>query len=238
MSWNPTSLKPTDKAIVLLSGGLDSAVALGRILTVCQVAMTLTFNYGQRASGRELKASTALAQHYELPHQVIPLPWLAQCLPDTMDFQPSFELAAAETDAPPMDPDAEAASVWIPNRNGLFLNIAASFAEALGAQYIVFGANADEARNFPDNTQAFRDRMNDVLALSTLNHVQVLTPVGDLTKAEIMETGLQLGVPLETIWSCYEAGPVQCGVCPSCRLLRGALAAHGPSAPRIPFGVS
>lgn len=215
-----------EKAIVLLSGGLDSTVSLARAMEDYTVLFNLTFNYGQRAFGREMKASKAISLHYKLPHEVIALPWLSDRLPKKMAMPNPGEnpeaSVFADTSAE-LSPQAETESVWIPNRNGLFLNIAASLAEAHGASVLIFGANAEEATNFPDNTEEFRDRMTSAFALSTLNRVRIETPVGALNKKEIIETGLALKVPLEHIWSCYESGPVQCGVCPSCRLLKNAL---------------
>lgn len=205
------------QAIVLLSGGLDSTVALAETLQHYKVPFTLTFNYGQRALERELKASEAISRHYGLPHRVISLPWLAELLPQVM---------ASQSDASDTDWNLkpfETAHVWIPNRNALFLSIAASLAEAHEVQTVVFGANAEEGENFPDNTPAFRQKLTDVFALSTLNHVQVLAPVEHLRKKEIIQRGLALQVPLQLIWSCYEGAAQQCGQCPSCTLLKQAL---------------
>lgn len=217
-----------EKAVVLLSGGLDSTVSLVKAMQTYEIVLTLTFNYGQRAIGRELKSSHAIAQHYELKHQVIALPWLSEHLPPRMAYQDSFlvdnhDLSYTKADGS-VNAQTETESIWVPNRNGLFLNIAASLAEAYKANVIVFGANADEAVNFPDNTEAFRDRLNEAFSYSTLNNVRVETPVGHLTKKEIVSVGVEFGAPLQLIWSCYEAGPVQCGVCPSCRLLKKAIA--------------
>jgi 7-cyano-7-deazaguanine synthase len=223
----PSSFVSSERAIVLLSGGLDSTVALALAQRRYEVLMAVTFNYGQRAYGRELRASKKIALHYNVPHEVIALPWLSDRLPPAM-----AEARPGEPEdgflADPLPPQEETRQVWVPNRNGLFLNIAASLAEAHQASVIVFGANAEEAQNFPDNTPAFRERLNAVFEWSTLNQVRVETPVGHCNKQEIIEIGVALDAPLEQIWSCYDHGPVQCGVCPSCRLLKQALRAVAP----------
>ncbi|MBY0404530.1 MAG: 7-cyano-7-deazaguanine synthase QueC [Cyanobacteria bacterium] len=214
------------RAVALLSGGLDSTVALAKAVEDFHVIQALTFNYGQRAIGRELKASKEIAHFYDVPHQVIALPWLSEHLPAPMAFRSSYdsEMTGKSNLAVLAERSVQEAaqSVWVPNRNGLFLNIAAAIAESHQATHIIFGANAEEAVNFPDNTEDFRDRLNAVFELSTLLKVKVMTPVGDLMKSEIIDLGLALEAPLAMIWSCYGEGPVQCGVCPSCRLLKKA----------------
>jgi 7-cyano-7-deazaguanine synthase len=214
-------------AIVLLSGGLDSTVALAELLTRRPVACALTFDYGQRAAERELAATRTIAAHYQIDHQIVELPWLADLLPRAL--APGVANNAALDEAELFDVHR----VWVPNRNGLFLNIAACYAEAMGANTVVFGANAEEGESFPDNTPAFRDAMSAVFAYSTMNHVRVETPVGHLDKTGIIRRGLELDVPLHLIWSCYEGLAQQCGQCPSClrvKQARDAVAAEGKNA--------
>ncbi|MBX2860507.1 MAG: 7-cyano-7-deazaguanine synthase QueC [Vampirovibrio sp.] len=223
-----------ETAIALVSGGLDSVVALAKGLEIYDVKLMLTFHYGQRAWPQELKASQAVASHYAISQRVIHLPWLAELLPKALKPKqsafPQSELLEDSSllglpSSHNIDPAyTETAKVWVPNRNGVFLNIGAAIAEAYSAKIILFGANVDEAQGFPDNTQEYRDYVNQSLSYSTLVNVQVETPVGELTKAEIIQEGVRLGVPLEKIWSCYEGSEIQCGVCPSCKLLKTALA--------------
>jgi 7-cyano-7-deazaguanine synthase len=209
------------RVIVLLSGGLDSTVALAQtVADGHHIDRVVTFNYGQRALAPELSASKALCKHYGLAQQVISLPWLASVLPQALT--PVNQLTSPElvTQATHL----ETKRVWVPNRNGVLLNIAAAVAEGHGASHVVFGANAQEAQGFPDNTPDFKQAINQSLWYSTLNHVVVSTPVGHLHKADIIRQGLALNVPLPLIWSCYEDGDTHCGVCPSCLLLKQALA--------------
>ncbi|HEY9686278.1 MAG TPA: 7-cyano-7-deazaguanine synthase QueC [Coleofasciculaceae cyanobacterium] len=211
-------------AVVLLSGGLDSTVALADTLTRQRVVCTLTFDYGQRAASKERAAARAIANHYKLPHKEIALPWLAELLPVAMT--PSFAMSGAKRGAAerPMTQDEwfDVTQVWVPNRNGVLLNIAASYAEAMGAAAVVYGANAEEGATFPDNTVAFRDKLNEALAFSTLSGVRVETPVGRLAKTEIVQRGLELDVPFQFIWSCYQGLEEQCGQCSSCLRVKQA----------------
>lgn len=216
----------TEGAIVLLSGGLDSTVALADVLTRKSVLCALTINYGQRAFQNELKATQAIAAHYGVSHRIIELPWLAELLPHALTPESVLqEQGVQEKKAASESELFDVNRVWVPNRNGLFLNIAASFAEAFKVDTIVFGANAEEGADFPDNTPAFRDKLSEVFAFSTLTGVQVETPVGHLDKAQIIQRGLELKVPFDLIWSCYEEAEVQCGQCPSC--IRVAQAQQG-----------
>lgn len=212
-----------DSAIVLLSGGLDSTVALADTVARMPVACVLTFDYGQRALKKELRATSAIAEHYGLLHRVVALPWLADLLPQALT---PLQRLNDQGIVPQTDLSREqlfnVQRVWVPNRNGLFLNIAACFAEAMQVGTIVFGANAEEGADFPDNTPAFRDKLNEVFGFSTLTGVRVETPVGHLQKSEIIQRGLELNVPFHLIWSCYEALDVQCGRCPSCLRVKQA----------------
>lgn len=221
------SLNSKEKAISVLSGGLDSTVALALAADQYDVILALTFNYGQRAFGKEIRASRKIAEYYGVRHQVIPLPWLAELLPQSIQ--------ARQSHTEPFIPNAwfdkayqdeafwEAKSVWVPNRNGLFLNIAATFAEALKASVILFGANAEEAERFPDNTDEFRQRENAAFQLSTLHPPRIECPVGMYRKVEIIQKAQELNVPLDLIWSCYTDNDTQCGYCPSCQRLKQAL---------------
>jgi 7-cyano-7-deazaguanine synthase len=195
-------------------------VALAEVLQEYSEVLALTFYYGQRAWEQEKVATNRIAQHYGIAHEVVELPWLANLLPQAL--MPKEKLLSPEV--PVTDENLfETARVWVPNRNGVFLNIAASFAEATGASAVMFGANADEAAGFPDNTQKYRDKMTEAFAFSTLNHVVVKTPVGHLSKAQIIERAKVLNVPLHFIWSCYEGESRHCGQCPSCLLLKKAI---------------
>lgn len=210
----PTSVvgpSDTKAAVVLLSGGLDSTVALAWWLAQPNhtVVLAVTVDYGQRAAPQEIAASASIAAHYQVPHQVVTLDWLRNCLPTGL-----LPGGASHLQGPLPTP-----AVWVPNRNGVMLNLAAALAEAKGAAFVVFGSNKEEAEaGFPDNTAAYRQALNQALRYSTANAVQVVAPVEQLDKAAIVALGKQLGAPFQWMWSCYEGGPTPCGQCASCRL--------------------
>ena len=126
--------------------------------------------------------------------------------------------------------------VWIPNRNGVFLNVAAAYAERYGCDTVVTGFNREEAEEFPDNSAEYVDRVNRSLEMSTRNRVRVESFTIDLDKPAILKLGLELKAPLSIIWSCYRSGERMCGHCASCVRLRAALATlSAPDRPRIEF---
>jgi 7-cyano-7-deazaguanine synthase len=123
--------------------------------------------------------------------------------------------------------DASMRAVWVANRNGVFLNVAAAYAEALGVNEVFTGYNKEEAATFPDNSAAYLDAMNTAFTFSTLNKVRASSFTIDFDKTRIMAEALKVELPLELTWSCYEAGPVRCWKCESCKRSERALLANG-----------
>lgn len=214
------------KSIVLLSGGLDSSVSLAQALRETDVALSLTFDYGQKSAYKEKEAAADLSSYYSISHRVLELNFLKEITRTTLVSNEDLpEPGFSDLD----DHDksgASAALVWVPNRNGLFINIAASFAEAYKCDIIVTGFNREEAATFPDNSQDFVSAANFALSFSTLQKVRLVSYTQQLDKVEIVKLGMTLGLPFQYIWSCYRGEEKMCGRCESCmRLLRAAKAA-------------
>lgn len=215
------------KAISLLSGGLDSVVATWLAAKEIEVVLALTCDYGQRAAAREIQAAGQVATALGIPQQVIPLPWVKEIAGDALT---SAEKALPQLAADELDSDAavdSAAAVWVPNRNGLLINVAGVYADALGCEGIIVGFNAEEGVTFPDNTPAFAQAIGAALSFSTRKGCRIVSPTMAMNKAEIVRAGREAGAPLDLCWSCYEAGPGQCGVCESCLRSRRAFAEAG-----------
>ncbi|UCG50575.1 MAG: 7-cyano-7-deazaguanine synthase [Candidatus Latescibacterota bacterium] len=204
------------RAVALLSGGLDSVVSLARATDEMDVRLVLFFNYGQRALARERSAVLGVVNFYHLPLREVELDWLGPLSPEGMRL-------GGEADDDAGSSLRTVDSVWIPNRNGVFLNVAASFAESFKCDRIVTGFNREEAVEFPDNRPEYVSIVNRGLELSTRTGVQVVSFTQDLDKRDILKLGAKLGAPLSVIWSCYEAGEFMCGRCSSCRRLKIAL---------------
>jgi len=202
------------KSIILLSGGLDSAVSLFLALKKKhRINLALTFDYGQKSAAQEIKSARHLCRQYKIKHQVINLRWLGKLANNALTNKnkslPSFSPLSSF-------PLSSSRAVWIPNRNALFINIAASYAEALKCQYIFTGFNKEEARNFPDNSIAFINAANKALKYSTLSKVKIISFTAGMDKKQIIRQAQALNLDLNKLWSCYEGKRKPCGKCESC----------------------
>src|SRR5689334_9146069 len=206
------------KGVAILSGGLDSTVSLAAATRTMDVVLAITFDYGQRAAKRERAASAAIAKHYRIPHKVLAVPWLAE-LTGTALVNRRAKLPLNEMSV------RSAKAVWVPNRNGVFIEIAAAHAESLGATRLITGFNKEEAVTFPDNSPQYVAAVNRALSYSTANGVRVVSFTGNFDKKQIVNLGRRLDAPLKFIWPCYEGGKRWCGECESC--LRSLRALNG-----------
>ena len=212
------------KAVVLLSGGLDSTANLYAATKEYDVVLALTFNYGQRAYLKEHAAAQFFCQDLGVESKTIDITWFdhftSTSLVDTSQEIPCDQ----DVDMDSVDQSKQTAkAVWVPNRNGIFLNIAAGFAEGLGADYVIPGFNLEEAQTFPDNSEDFLLSLNQSFSFSTANRVEVKCFTTDLNKQQIVQLARKHKVDLDRIWPCYENGESWCGRCESCQRTLRAL---------------
>ena len=207
-----------NKSIILLSGGLDSLVAVAycKKHTDLNVNLALTFDYGQKSVEAEIMASSKIASFYNLEHKIIKLDWLKEITNSALVSEKEIPKEGFTT-------EVSAKAVWVPNRNALFLNIAACFCDSYGYNHIIFGANKEEANIFPDNTEEFRIQISKTLENSTLVKPKVVAPLINYTKSDIVRIAVKDSVPLEFVRSCYNSGEKHCGTCESCFYLKNAL---------------
>ena len=218
------SVQKQASAIVLLSAGLDSTVNLYQAVKSFNVPSVLTFDYGQRAVKKEVEKSQQICKALGLTHQTVSLPWLAGISGSSLN---NHEQSIPVRDAVCID-DYEvsvetAKSVWVPNRNGVFLNIAAAFAEALQCEYIIPGFNKEEAITFSDNSKEFVDSVDQSLSYSTQSKVKVFCYTADLNKSDIVVLAKELQIPMDYFWPCYFSGDEICKQCESCQRFLRAL---------------
>jgi len=222
------------KSIALLSSGLDSVVAATVAKDEGKVELAITFDYGQRAALQEIYYASKVCEALGIEHRVIKLPWLKEISSSALT---KIEAKVPEPEESELDikeiTEETAKQVWVPNRNGVFINITASFAEALDLDAIVVGFDAEEAATFPDNSRSYVEAVNNALSFSTLNKVRVVAPVIDLTKKEIAALGLERGAPLEWSWSCYYGSETPCMRCESCRRRERAFKSLGVKDPLL-----
>ena len=215
-TW-PVSAPSGSPALALLSGGLDSTVAAALYRARRgPLPAALFVDYGQRAAAPEARAASAVAAALGATLRVATLPLLGE-ITRTALVNRAAELPQPSPERLDADAGRSADAVWVPNRNGLLVNLAAAVAEAGGLAVVVVGFNAEEAATFPDNGARFVERLNLCLEDSTRGRVRVECPTLAMTKAELLVAGRAAGAPIEASWSCYEGGERPCGRCESCR---------------------
>ncbi len=208
------------KAIVLLSGGLDSATAAAQAMADGYVPIALSFRYGQRHE-RELEAARQLAAHLGIvEHHVMDVN-LAQWGGSSLtDLNQSLPQDGVQAGAIP--------STYVPGRNTVFIAIALSLAEAKQAEAIYLGINAVDYSGYPDCRPEYLAAFQQLTQLSSKaglagNAPQLVAPLVMDSKVDIVHRALRLGVPIAETWSCYEGGQEPCGRCDSCRIRDKAL---------------
>ena len=212
-------MKPFD-CIILLSGGLDSSANLALASDAGQNPLCLTLRYGQRAEHSEILATRKLTEYYGVTQQIIDLGWLGHMggssLTDSGVTIPTIQSNELDTKS---IIEKTAKSVWVPNRNGVFIEIAGALADAKKIPEILVGFNAEEAVTFPDNSSEYMEQITKALSFSTSNHVKVNSYTHRLNKREIVTRLKQLKkpFPFDLVWSCYSSGDKACGHCESCQ---------------------
>jgi 7-cyano-7-deazaguanine synthase len=203
-------------AIVLVSGGMDSCVtaAIGR--EDYELAF-LHVNYGQKTELRELKSFHDIADFYDVEKRlIVNIDYLkhigGSSLTDDM-----MEISTSGV-------NDEIPSSYVPFRNTHIIAMAVSWAEVIGAEKIFIGAVEEDSSGYPDCTKSYYEAYNRLIEVGTKpsNHIEIITPVIDMRKSEIVKKGIALGAPLHLTWSCYGNNDGACGECDSCLLrLRG-----------------
>ena len=225
------------KALVLSSGGVDSTTALG--LAVRKYGrdnvIALSVFYGQKHD-KELRASTAVADYYGVEHLFLDLSvifrdsncsLLSHSTEEIPEESYADQLAKTEGGKP--------VSTYVPFRNGLFLSSAASIALSRDCGVIYYGAHADDSAGaaYPDCSPVFNRAMNEAIWEGSGHQLRIEAPFVGITKAEVVRMGLEIGVPYELTWSCYEGGEAPCGRCATCLDRAAAFRANGAEDPAI-----
>jgi 7-cyano-7-deazaguanine synthase len=202
-----------EKAVVLLSGGLDSAVTLYYAVSRGYQPLCISFDYGQR-HGTELTRARKIAAAAGVPLEAVKirLPWKGSSLLDRKQALPRRSIAEAASGIP---------STYVPARNIIFLSFAVSLAEARHCRAVFIGAHAQDYSGYPDCRPEFYTAFSKAVKQGTKagvegNGICIQTPLIHFNKAKIIRLGQKLGVPFELTWSCYKGGAAPCGVCDSC----------------------
>ncbi len=225
------------KALVLFSGGVDSTTALGMAVNKYgrDNVIALSVSYGQKHD-REIRAAVDIAKHYGVEHLFLDLSKIFQYSNCSL-LQQSTEAVPEESYAAQIEKThgEKPVSTYVPFRNGLFLSSAASIALSKECEVIYYGAHADDSAGFayPDCSEAFNNAMNEAIWEGSGHQLRIEAPFVNMPKSEVVRIGLELGVPYELTWSCYEGGDVPCGKCGTCIDRAEAFAANGVEDPAL-----
>jgi len=206
-----------DKAIVLVSGGMDSSLTAAYAYKKYELAF-LHVNYGQRTEKRELKAFNDIAKYYRVKEKLIVDIGYLKKIGGSSLTDKKLKVTKADLNSKKIP------TSYVPFRNANILAIATSWAEVIGAKRIFIGAVEEDSSGYPDCRKTFFDSFNDVIRFGTKksSNIKIETPIINYTKKQIVEKAIKMKVPLHLTWSCYKSNSLACGECDSCALrLRG-----------------
>jgi 7-cyano-7-deazaguanine synthase len=217
------------KCLVLLSGGVDSSTCLAIAVRDFTSVIALCVLYGQKHE-KELDAAKAVAKHYGVPLKTLDLnavfadsdcSLLAHSDRDLPEKSYAEQIEETGGNSP--------VSTYVPFRNGMFISAAAAVALSNGCEAVMYGAHADDSAGnaYPDCSPAFYRAMDNALREGSGGSIKLIAPFVGMNKAEVVKTGLSLGVPYELTWSCYAGGDKPCGRCGTCIDRNAAFAANG-----------
>jgi len=208
----PQSSKTRSRAIVLLSGGMDSCVCAALAARDYE-ASALHVSYGQRTEERERRSFSAICERLGIKNRLVVRNEALRAIGGSALTDENIAVPEAH------DLGRDIPVTYVPFRNAHFLSVAVSWAEVMGASKILIGAVEQDSSGYPDCRPVYYDAFNQVIAAGTKKGgIEVSTPLIAMRKAQIVRLGLELGVPFDLTWSCYSREDRACGVCDSCVL--------------------
>jgi len=228
-------MESAKKAVVLLSGGLDSATTLAVAKAQDYELYALSMDYGQRHR-RELESARKLAAFFKVKEHRVLKTALGE-----LGGSALTDSRIAMRKGKAWKPGAQIPSTYVPGRNLIFLALATAYAETLGAEAVFIGANALDYSGYPDCRPGFLKAFEAAARLGTRMGVsgsppKIEAPLLHLSKAKIISLGTSLGVPFELTWSCYNGGKRPCGKCDSCLIRRRGFKQAGLDDPLLKKG--
>lgn len=224
------------KALVLFSGGVDSTTCLAIAVNKYgkENVLALSVTYGQKHS-KELEAASKIADYYKVEHKELNLAKIFEGSDCSLLSSSDKEIPKDSYSEQLKHTNGAPVSTYVPFRNGLFLSAAASIALSNGCTEIYYGAHSDDAAGnaYPDCSKEFNDAINSAIYIGSGNRLKVVAPFVGITKADVIKQGIELNVPYELTWSCYEGGDKPCGICGTCRDRMAAFEANGIKDPAI-----
>ena len=222
------------KALVLFSGGLDSSVCLALAVKKYgkDEVLALSIGYGQKHS-KELEAAERITQFYKVKRMDLDLGRIFENSSCALLRESGEEIPHEEYARQLEKTGGMPVNTYVPFRNGLFLSSAAAVALSYGCEEIYYGAHADDAAGnaYPDTSEAFNKAISEAVYIGSGNALRITAPFIDKTKADVVRVGIELKVPFELTWSCYEGHEKACGTCGTCRDRIKAFNANGLTDP-------
>ena len=196
------------KAVVLMSGGLDSCVCTGIAKKMGYDLNILFVRYGQKTEKKEEQSVKKLAEYFEADLKLLDLRFLREIGGSALTDE--IEVRKDDTGIP---------STYVPFRNSIFLSLATAWAEVLGAKAIFYGANSVDFSGYPDCRPDYFKAFQNLIEKGTKGgDIKLLVPLAEMSKFQIVKKGMEMGLPLEYTWSCYFSNEKACGKCESCKL--------------------
>lgn len=224
------------KVLVLSSGGVDSSTCLALATNKFgkENVTALSMYYGQKHD-RELEAAEQLAEHYGVEHIVMNLTPIFRFSNSSLLKNSEEKIPEGSYSSQRNQSKGKPVSTYVPFRNGLFLSCAASIALSKECEIIYYGAHSDDVAGnaYPDCSTAFNDAINKAIFEGSGRQLHIEAPFINMNKADVVKKGLELNVPFELTWSCYEGGDEPCGVCATCIDRAEAFKLNGVKDPAI-----
>ena len=197
------------KTVVVLSGGMDSAVLLADLVHKGHECVAISFDYGSKHNACELPMAQALCQSMGIAHTLVPLPFINDLF-DSSLLESGDAVPDGAYDADNMK------STVVPFRNGIMLSIAAGYAESVGASQVALASHAGDHAIYPDCRPEFNGALSSAIHIGTDNQVSLTFPFADIDKRAIGDLGRTLGIDFAATWTCYKGGEAHCGSCGAC----------------------
>lgn len=202
--------------VIVLSGGMDSAVLLANTLAQSKTVTAISFDYGSKHNARELPMAEASCRACQIEHKIVRLPFIN-------DLFNSSLLQSGEAIPDGHYEEETMKSTVVPFRNGILMSIAVGLAESIGATEVLLGSHAGDHFIYPDCRPEFNAAFSEAAYLGTDKQVRVRFPFADLDKRDIGDLGRRLGVDFKKTWTCYKGGEIHCGTCGACQERKYAL---------------
>lgn len=197
------------KAVIILSGGMDSTTLLYDVINLGYEVYVLSFDYNQKHK-KELDCAKSICEKLNIPHKVVDLNVLNQLAPSSLT-RDDWDVPEGHFE------DESMKQTIVPNRNMVMLSLATSYAISIDATKIFYGAHAGDHEIYPDCRKEFIDKMKEVIRICDWKEVELSAHYWNINKGDIIKKGIGLNVPYENTWTCYKGKELACGKCGSCQ---------------------